>query len=167
VHLHSCAITASKCISKLAQLWAWGLLDHDIQLCLQTRSIMASMCISEFTQSLGLQVHQHTRSITILECSCQLTRSQPPSVSPNTLDSHLQVHLQTCSFTMLECISKFTRSWPPSVSPNSLESSVEVNFQARLNIASECNSEFTWLSFSWAPQIAPKHHLHSVPIYCV
>jgi len=60
------SITASKCISKLAQSRLRSAspnsLNHSLQMHLQTRSITASKCISEFTQSPSPSASQ-TRSI--------------------------------------------------------------------------------------------------------
>jgi len=89
VHHQTHSIMASKCISKLVQLWPPS------------------------SHNQGLQVHIHTRSITISEYISKFTRSRPPSVSPNPLDYCLQVHLQTRSIIASECISGFTRSWFP------------------------------------------------------
>jgi len=98
MHLQTRLIMASKCISKLA--WSWprsaslsstwarlqvhlwvtrsrppnaspNVLNLGLQLHLQTRSITASKCISEF-HDLGLQVHLQTPSITASKCISEL-----------------------------------------------------------------------------------------------
>jgi hypothetical protein len=69
---------------------------------LQTRSITASKCISEFNSitaskcisellDLGLQMH--------LQTPLSSTRSRPASASPNSLDRCLQVHLPVHTIT--------------------------------------------------------------------
>jgi len=121
---------------------------HDgLQGHLQTGSITASKCISEFTLSgppsaspnsldHGLQVH------------LWVTRSRPPSASPNSLDYGLQVHLwvqldlglqvhlHTHLITASKCISEFTLSWPASASPNSTDHGLQV----RTIMSSQCIS---------------------------
>ena len=61
---------------------------------LQTRSIIASKCISDLAQFQPPNSHLHG----------------PPSESPYSLEHGLQVHLPTRSTTTSGCISKFTRS---------------------------------------------------------
>jgi len=67
----------------------------------------------------SLQVHLQTCSITVSECISESTRSWPPSASLSSLD--LQVHLQTCSVTASECISDFTRSSSSGAPPIALK----------------------------------------------
>jgi len=81
----------------------------------------------------GLQVHLHTRLITISECISKFTRSRPPSVSPDSLDHGLQAHLQTRSITASKCISKLTWLW----SSNSLDHGLQVHLQTRSITASK------------------------------
>jgi len=78
----------------------------------QTRSIMASNCISKLAQSRP-PVHLRTRSIAASKCISKLARSRPPSASPNSLDHGLQVYLQTRSITASNCIPTLARSRPP------------------------------------------------------
>jgi hypothetical protein len=97
-------------------------LDHSLlHVHLQTRSITASVCISEFTQSWspiaspnsldhGLQVHLSVHSISASKCISKLARSRPPSASLCSLDLGLQVHLQTTSITASKYIVK-ERRW--------------------------------------------------------
>jgi len=55
VHLQSCSITASKCISQLTSVWPPSVspnsLDYGLQVYLYTRSITTSMSISKLAQS--------------------------------------------------------------------------------------------------------------------
>jgi len=51
VYLQICSITASRSISKLAQLWPASSHDYGIQVHLQSHLIMPSECISQFTRS--------------------------------------------------------------------------------------------------------------------
>ena len=142
-HSHGCELTnwskespyparrqssASQYSSKLNRLRSPNLLDHGLQMYLQTRSITASKFTrswppSASTHSLDhyLQVHVQTRLITPSKCISKLARSQPSSVSLHSPDYGLQVHLQSRSITASNCISKLARSPPPSASPNSLD----------------------------------------------
>ena len=120
------------------------------QALLQSRSIMASKCISKLAQSqlpseslpspdYGL----HVRTMMACKCIYKLARSRPPSASPNSPDHGLQVHLQTSStqhpglsqtsheyaphvrtITPFKCISTLAGSRPPSASPDSLDHSL-------------------------------------------
>jgi len=89
---------ASKCISQQTPLRLPGAslssLNLGLPVHLQTRSIMASKCIAEFTRSVGLQVYHKIRSIPASKYISEFTRSQSPSASPNTLDHGLKVHVQ-------------------------------------------------------------------------
>jgi hypothetical protein len=112
--------------SKLAPLQSPIVSPHSLNYGIQVHTIMASKCI-------------YTRLITLSESISNFTRSQPTSVSPNTLDYHLHVHLhlgsitaskftwplppsasQTCPGTGFKCIIEFVRSQPPSASLHSL-----------------------------------------------
>jgi len=101
--LHVPTIMASKCISKLARsrppTASLSPLDLSLQVHLQTRSITASKCISEFM-------------IMASKCIFKLARLRPPS----SHDHGLQLHLQTGSITASKCISEFTQSLSPSAS---------------------------------------------------
>jgi len=75
-------------------------LDYGLQVHLQSRSIMASKCISKCARlrpssshDHGLQVQLHTHLITASKCFSKLARSRPLSASPNSLDFSLQVYL--------------------------------------------------------------------------
>ena len=118
------------------------LVDHSLQVHLQTCSITASQCISEFTQSWSpiasptslnhdLQVHLHTRSIVGSQWISKLALSRPPSASLSSLDFGLQVHLQTRLIMASECISEFTQSCPPSASLSSLNLGLQVHLSTR------------------------------------
>jgi len=67
------------------------------------------------------------------KCISKLAQSQPPSVSPNSLDYGLQVRM----ITALKCISEFTRPWPPSASLSSLDHGHQVQFSTRSITASK------------------------------
>ena len=119
-------------------------------------------------------MHLQTRSIMASKCISELSPSRPPSASPNSIDHGLQVHLQTRSIGGSKCISRLTqlqpershnhglevripnlaRSRPPSVSPNTLDYRLQVPLQSRSITASEYISEFTRSSFSGAPRIS-------------
>jgi len=103
-------------------------LGHGLQVHPQTRSIMASKCISKLARSQASSASPklldhgfQTRSITASKCISNNARSWPPSASPNSLDHSLQVHPQTRSIAASKWISKLARSRPPSASPKSLD----------------------------------------------
>jgi len=132
-----CPSTATKYLSNLAQSWPRSVspisLNHSLQVHLQTRFIMAFKCISRLVLLRPASSHDHGLQVHI----SNLARSQPPRVSPdsldyglqgrtimapkcispNSLDHGLQVYVQTRSIRSCE----FDQSWPPSVSPNSLD----------------------------------------------
>jgi hypothetical protein len=108
--LQTRSITASKCISKLTQLWHPSSHNHCLHVHLHTLDYW-------------LQVLLLTRSIMACKCISKLGWSQLSSVSPNRPNYSLQVHLQTCSITASNWIAKLTPSRPPSASPNSLDHS--------------------------------------------
>jgi len=102
-------------------------LDYSLQVHLQTRLIMVSQCISEFTRSRspiasptsldhGLPVHLWVHSISVSNPISNVAESRTPSASPNSLHHSLQVHLSVSSISATECISQHTRSRPPSTS---------------------------------------------------
>jgi len=102
--LQLCTIMASKFISNVARLWP------------------PSISWLTHLRPASLHYHHHqlylqTRQITITECICKFTRSQPLSVSPTTLDSRLSMHLQTRSITACQ----FASSWSPSASRHWLD----------------------------------------------
>jgi hypothetical protein len=132
----------SKCISKLDRSRRSSSHDHGLQVHLQTRSITASKCISEFNLisaskcisellDLGLQMHQETPSITASKCISELHHHG------------LQLHLQTrsimaskCisefnSITASKCISKLAPFRPPSASLSSLNQRLQVLLRLR------------------------------------
>jgi hypothetical protein len=95
-------------------------IDH-IHFHLQSRSIMASNCISKLARSQhpsvspssldnGFHVHLQPRSITASKCIYKLARLRPPS----SHDHRMQVHLQSPSMTASKCIYKLARLRPPS-----------------------------------------------------
>ena len=93
VHLQTRSIAASKCISKLTQSLppsaSRNSLNRGLQVHLQTRLITAS----KFTRSWPPSADLQTRSIVASKCISKLARSRPPSASPISLDHGLQVHL--------------------------------------------------------------------------
>jgi len=124
------SITASKCMSQPAPLLATSLHHHDLQVHLQTHSIMVSTCIS------------------------QLTLLWPPSVSPNSLNYGLQVYLQTCAFLATKCIIELARLLPPS----SFEHQLHIHLETHSIMASECISVVAQMSVAGASWLALKHH---------
>jgi len=105
VHLEPFSLTASWCISKLAQS--------------QPPSIPPNWL------HYALQIHPQSRSITASEWSSKFTPSRPPCVSPNTLYYHLQVHLDTCWIMASVCIAEFT--WSRCGEPVELEGRQPIN----------------------------------------
>jgi hypothetical protein len=97
-----CSITSYNCSSQV-RIWTRNCTTNLkslltlLKVHLQTCSIMASKCITEFTQF------------------------QPPRVSPYFLNHALVVHLLVHSIWASMHISEFTQSWPPSASPNLLD----------------------------------------------
>jgi len=131
------SITASKCISKLAQSRhpsaSPNSLNHCLQVHLETRSIAASKCISKLAWLQPPSSHDHGLQVQI----SKLARSWPPSASPNSLDRDLQVHLQSRSIMASKCISELARSQPSSVSLHMPDYSLHV----RMITASKCISK--------------------------
>ena len=90
----------------------------------------------------GLLVHLQTRSIIATKCISNLPQLRPPSsidqrilcASQNSLDYGLGVHVETGLFTASKCISRLLRLWPPS----SHDGGLQMNLQARLITASKC-----------------------------
>jgi len=105
-------------------------LDHGHKVNFQTRSITASKCISNSDRS-PLEV----RTIKVSRSISKLTRSVPPSASPNLHNYFLQARMITVS----KCIAKPPPSQPPSVNPSSLD----YVHQNCLITALECISKLT------------------------
>jgi len=80
--------------------------------------------------------------------SSNLTRPEPPSSSPNSLDHGPQLYFQTCSIMA----SKFAWSLSPSASSNSLDPHLQGNLQTGLITTSHCNSK---LARSRLPTLSP------------
>jgi len=142
------------------QVHLWVQLDLGLQVHLQTRSITASKCISEFTWSRppsaspnsldhGLQVHLQTRMTTASKCISKLTQLRPP----NSLDHGLQVHLQIHSITASKCISKYARLPPPSASPNSLDHGLGVYLWVHSIVIFRCTLNCTQAPPAASPDI--------------
>jgi hypothetical protein len=77
--------------------WTYRLHIDRLQLLLQSRMLMASMCISN------------------------VARLRPRSVSPHSLDYGFQLHSQTRSIVASKWISKLAQLWPPNASLNLLD----------------------------------------------
>ena len=121
-------------------------LDHRLQVHLQTRSITASQCISEFP-------------ITASKCLSKLVRLRPPS----SHDHGLQLHLRTRSITASKCISKLGRSRPPSSSLNFFDHSLQVHcWWARAGVRGNggglSDGEY-WFGRPWGRLTSPHFHL--------
>ena len=122
------------------------LIDHGLQVQLQTRSITASKCISEILD-LGLQMHLQTCSITASKCISEFH------------DLGLQVHLQTRSIMASKCISKHILSRPPSASLSYSISAFKCMSNHALSRAPSASRSYTIsaskciskLSQSWPP----------------
>jgi len=109
----------------------------------------------------GLQLHLQTHSITASKCISEFTRPRPPSASPNSLDHGLPVHLQTRSIMASKCISQFTPSRPPSSSPKQLNHGLQV-YRTRSITTFKCISEFTWPQ---PPSASPNSVDHILPVH--
>jgi len=97
-------------------------IDHSLSVLLQTRSITASKCISEFNL---ISASKCISKIALSRPPCaslSSTWSRPPSASPNSLYHGLQVHLSD------------TWSRPPNASPNSLYHGLQVYLWVQLNL---------------------------------
>jgi len=150
-------------------------LDLGLQVHLQTRSMTASKCISQFTRSPPPSASPYSLHHS-LQVNLWATRSRPPNASPNSLDRgfqmHLwvqldigrQVHFQTCLITVSMSISEFTQSRSPSASPNSFDNGLQVHIKTRSITASKWISK---LAQSW-PQNSLDYrlqvHLHTPSI---
>jgi hypothetical protein len=95
---------ASKCISKLAQLWPPIVSPNSLDYCRQVCTIMASKCSSTLALLQPPSLSYHGLQVHI----CKLAQSQPPTLSSNMLEYCLQVPLLTYSIISLECISVLT-----------------------------------------------------------
>jgi len=121
VILQPCSIMASKCISKLAELWCPSESPYSLDYGLQSShdSILPS-------------ADPQTRLTSASKCISKLVRLQPPKfsqswsckcISPKSLDHSIQLYLQTGSITA----SKFKQSWSSSASPHSLDHDLGVH----------------------------------------
>jgi len=102
------------------------------------------------------------RPLTDSKYSSKLTRSRPPSASPNPLDRGLKVYLQTRSITASKCISEFTPSRPPSASPNSLYHGLQVLLWVHSILASKSISK---LDRSRPPSASPHSLDRGLQVY--
>jgi len=78
-----------------------------------------------------LQVLLETRSMMASKCISKLTRSRPPGVSPDLLDCSLQVPPHTHSITASKCTSRLAWLRPASASPNSLDPGLQMVLRTR------------------------------------
>jgi len=152
----------SEWISELARAWPASVFADSVDYGLQVSTIIASKCISKLTgfrppcwHNYSLQLHLQIHS----NMACTVAWQWPPTASSILLNYGLQVHpTMACKY-----ILKLARLWPSSLHNDD----VQVHLQTGSITASEWMSEFTLSSFSGAPQIALKHHLHPVHIYYV
>jgi len=93
LHLWVNTALASNCISKLVQLQSPNLSPNSLDDGHQVCTIITFSCISEFTESLGLQVDLQSRSIWAAKCMSEVNQSWDPSACSNMLDHGLQAHL--------------------------------------------------------------------------
>jgi len=118
---------ACKCISKHAGSWPSSSENYRLQVDISKLARSRPHSASPNLLDHSLQVHLQTRSITASKCISKLSLSCPPSASLSSLDLGLQVHLQTRSVTASNCISEFTRFRPPSASPHWPDHSIKVH----------------------------------------
>jgi len=134
---------------------------------LPVHTIIACKCTSPKLLNCGLQVPLQTRWITASKCICNLTCSQPRSISPDLLNSSLQV----CTIAASQWIFRYTWSQYPweslisvnyglqfltimasnCISPNWVNFGVELNLHSRLIIISE---RISMLTGSWPPYMS-------------
>jgi len=109
VHLPSCAIMASKCISKLTPSQPAVRLETHSSIALKYFSILTQLWPPSLHHH-AFQLHLQTRLITASEYISTFPRSWPPSVSPNTFIYCLPTHLHTWSIGTTENITQVTLS---------------------------------------------------------
>jgi len=88
-----------------------------------------------------VQVLPQSRSITASECISKLTRPQPPSAWPTSLDYSLPVHLSVHTIWVSNWISKLAQLGPPGASLSSLDLGFQLHLQTRSLMASKCISK--------------------------
>jgi len=132
VHLQTRSITACKCISKLTRLWtssaSLSLLNPGLWVLSKLARLWppsASPCLL----NLGFQVHLQIRSIRASNCISEFTQSRPPRASPNLLDNSLQLHLRGHFISASKCISKPAQSQPPGGSQHSLDRHLQAHLE--------------------------------------
>jgi len=111
-YLQTRSITASKCISNLAQLWPPSASPNSLNYGLQVRTIMASKCISPKLLDHGLQAHLESCSIMESKCISKLAQIWPPGLHVHGLQVHWHSRLTMAS----KGIFKLAQSQPWSVS---------------------------------------------------
>jgi len=110
-------------------------IDH-LQVIVQSRSFMASKCISKHSCHsfwLWLQVHATMAS----KCISNVARLWPPSASLSSLDLGLSVHLHTGSIEASREISKLTQLRLPSASLSSRCHGLQVYIWTHSHMASK------------------------------
>jgi len=113
--------TTSKNSSNLDRSWLPSISPNMLNCSLQS-SALSSL-------DLGVQVHLQTCSITASKCISEFTRSRPPSASPNSLDHGLQMQLWFNSISASKCTSTLPRTRPPSAYLSSLNLGLQVHLQ--------------------------------------
>ena len=154
VHLQTCSITASRCITILTRSRPTCPHHHSRQVYLHTRSIKVSKLApsrppraSPNLLDYRIGVHLQTQSVTMVN----LVWSRHPSVSLNPLDYVLQARTITDS----KGISKLTQLW----SPNSLDHGVQVHLQTCWITPLQCISNFTG---SWCGEMVEQEGIHPI-----
>ena len=103
-------MTASQCISNLAQSWPPSVSPNSLDCGVQVRTITASTRITKLAWSWsrsaslcsldhGPWVKLQLPPITPSKCISKLTQSRPQSVSLSSLDCHFEAHLELFSST--------------------------------------------------------------------
>jgi hypothetical protein len=137
MHLQSCSIMVTKCISKLARTLLPSASPNSlywaVQLHLWAHSVIVSKCISKLNKSRPpfshhdcVQVHLHTRSIVVSKwiseltrshpqkCISKLVRSPPSHASLSSTKNSLQVYLWVHSIFIIRRTSNCSQALPPT-----------------------------------------------------
>jgi len=132
MHLQTCSVTASGCISQFTQsrtpIASPNRLDHGLKVHLSVLSTSACKCISKLAWSrpqtaslsvvnLGLQVHLYTHSIMASQCISEFAQSRSRIPSSNQLDHCLREYLWDHSIVIFRRTSNFSQA-PPAASPD-------------------------------------------------
>jgi hypothetical protein len=127
---------------------------------------------------LGLQLHLQTRLIMASKCISQFTRSWPSSACPQLLEHSLPAHLWVHSISVSNSISNLTWSRPPSASLNLLDYSLQdclitascCIFKMRRWVYRDTGvTEVEWVmgSIYLADPRVDRHHLISISSYLI